>query len=105
MNLFLAGISQQFKQKKICIIMDQAGWHKSKGLAIPSNITIIYLPPYSPELNPIERLWQHMKRHLLKNKIYETLQALEDAVCDFIRSFKKDVLLSICSVNYLYYYL
>ena len=45
----------------------QLGWHRSKDLIIPANIEIEYLPPYSPELNPVERFWEHIKRYTIRN--------------------------------------
>jgi transposase len=56
MNIFLEKIAEQYKNKPMTIDMDGARCHHSKALQIPSNIEIIYLPPYSPELNPVERL-------------------------------------------------
>jgi len=58
MNVYLRELSEAFKYSIILLIMDQAGWHKSKDLDSYDNIEIIFLPPYSPELNPIERLWK-----------------------------------------------
>lgn len=101
MNLFLEGMSKHLGEKQAFLVMDQAGWHKSKTLVLPHNIKIIYLPPYSPELNPVERLWQHIKNHVLKNKVYQTLSSLEDAVCEFINSLGKEDIISICSLNYM----
>jgi transposase len=49
--------------------MDSAGWHRSKNLKIPQNIEIVFLPPYSPELNPVEKLWQYIKSNTIENKI------------------------------------
>jgi transposase len=54
MNLYLEQMSLAYENEDIVIIMDQAGRHKSKELVIPENIKFIYLPPYSPELNPID---------------------------------------------------
>jgi transposase len=88
--------------RKIVLIMDGAGWHKSSNLMVPENIEIIYLPPYSPELNPVETLWEHIKRHTIKNKIYDNLKDLEEAVCSFILSLKQSVVASICKTDYLY---
>ncbi len=70
----------------------EPGFHKSKALVIPNNIEIIYMPPYSPELNPVERLWRHMKDIILKNRIYETLNELEEVVCSFIRGFDPNLI-------------
>jgi len=49
----------------LLIIMDSAGWHKSKALIIPPNIKLTFLPPYSPELNPVEKLWLYIKKSIL----------------------------------------
>ena len=57
MNVFLAEFSKEIGEARATIIMDGASWHKSKDLMIPNNITITILPPYCPELNPVERLW------------------------------------------------
>ena len=57
-NVFLKELSEAYSDKNILLIWDQAGYHRSKDLQIPSNIVIEPLPPYSPELNPAERLWR-----------------------------------------------
>jgi transposase len=100
MNLFLKELSFSLKNKEIFLIMDGAGWHKSNALKIPSNIDIIYLPPYSPELNPVERLWQYTKFNTIRNKIYETIEELEEVVCDFVQKYDHDTIRSICAFNY-----
>lgn len=53
MSTYLAALAKEFARDEIALIMDQAGWHKAKDLIIPRNIQILYLPPYSPELNPL----------------------------------------------------
>ena len=60
MNIFLKEFAKVNQGKKIAIIMDGAGWHKSHKLIFPENIRIIIQPSYSPELNPIEKLWQYI---------------------------------------------
>jgi transposase len=62
--------------------MDQAGWHLSGKLTVPANMTLVPLPPYSPEINPIERFWQHLKDRWLSNRIFETLDDVLDACCE-----------------------
>ena len=76
--------------------MDGASWHKSKNLIIPKNIQIVLLPPYCPELNLIERLWKYIKNHTIKNRVFKTLENLEDEVCEFFRNLTKDIVISIC---------
>ncbi len=101
MNIYLCELSKEFSDDNIALIMDQAGWHKSKELIIPTNIKIIYLPPYSPELNPVERLWLHIKQNILDNRIYDTVEELQDTLCEFIKALQDSVVQSICNVNYL----
>lgn len=80
--------------------MDGAGWHKSDKLKYSNNIRIIIQPPYSPELNPIEKLWQYIKDHTIKNRIYKTLRNLENAACKFIRTLTAEIIRKVCNVNY-----
>lgn len=61
------------------IILDRAGWHSSKALRIPSNITLIPLPPYSPELNPKENFWQIIKYNDLSNRVFKSAENIMDA--------------------------
>ena len=102
LNVFLQEFAKAYPYEKILLVMDGAGWHKSKKITIPDNIEIIYLPPYSPELNPVERFWEHIKRHTIRNKIYLTIPSLQKTVGDFINSLPQASIKSLCSVNYLY---
>lgn len=103
--MFLNEMSNSLQRKKALLIMDQAGWHKSAELVVPDNISIVYLPPYSPELNPVERLWQYIKDNILKNKVYDRLEQLEDDICAFMKSLQQEVVKSVCNVKYMSYYL
>ena len=70
------------------LVLDGAGWHGSGELVIPENITLLTLPPYSPELNPVETVWDHLRQNKLANRIYETYEDIVEACCtawnDFI---------------------
>ncbi|OAM06533.1 MAG: hypothetical protein TV41_03730 [Wolbachia endosymbiont of Dactylopius coccus] len=101
MNIFLEQMSKNLESREIFLIMDCASWHRSKGLKIPESITIIYLPPYSPELNPVERFWQYLKDNIIKNKIYDSIQLLEKTLCVFIVCLTQDLLKQVCNVSYL----
>ena len=81
--------------------MDGAGWHKSDKLKYPKNIRIIIQPAYSPELNPIEKLWQYIKDHTIKNRIFKTLTELEDKVCNFIQTLNPAIIRKVCNINYM----
>jgi transposase len=98
MNVFLKEMSRDISDEFI-LIMDGAGWHKSKKLIIPQNIQIILLPPYCPELNPVEKLWKYIKDNTIKNKVFEVLSELEDKVCNFIGGLENDVVMSVCGLG------
>ena len=101
MNIFLDKFASETKEENATIVMDGAPWHKSKDLIVPNNIKILLLPPYSPELNPVERLWEYIKNKLIKNKIYNSLEQLHNSVSTFIAGLTADTVKSICSANYL----
>ena len=61
------------------VILDRAGWHRSQGLVVPGNITLLELPPYSPELNPVERIWHYLRSHWLANSVFISLADIMDA--------------------------
>lgn len=100
MNIFLLEFAKVNKDQKIVMVMDGAGWHQSNKLIIPGNIRIIILPPYSPELNPVEKLWQYIKNHTIKNRIYKTLGKLENAVCKFVKTLTPEIIMGVCGVSY-----
>ena len=64
------------------LVMDQAGWHTSGRLNVPDNITILTLPPRSPELNPVENIWQFLRDNWLSNRVFNTHDDIIDHCCD-----------------------
>jgi len=64
------------------LIFDGAAWHDSQDLVMPENITPIILPPYSPELNPVENVWEYLRKNKLANRLYETYEDIVEACCD-----------------------
>jgi transposase len=64
------------------VLMDQAGWHRAHDLAAPDNPTLAFLPPYSPELNVIERVWLRLKERYLSHRVWPDYDNILDAVCD-----------------------
>ena len=81
--------------------MDQAGRHKSRTLVVSDNITILFLPPYSPELNPIERLWAYLRSHHLSNRAYDDYRHLLDAGAEAWQQLTQEVLRTVCACGYL----
>ena len=64
------------------VTMDGAGWHRAHDLNIPDNLSILIIPPYSPELNPVENIWQFLRQNYLSNRVFETYEAIVDACCE-----------------------
>jgi len=88
---YLKDFSKQNPKELKIIIIDNAGFHSTKDIELPNNIALIPIPPYSPELNPAERVWQEIKSKIAM-KIYDTLDHLENKVVNIINSFsKKDI--------------
>lgn len=83
MKAHLDEISAQVEEgSHAVVIIDGAGWHTTKSLAVPSNISLLQLPPYSPELNPQENIWQFMRQNKLANRCYENYDAIVDVCCE-----------------------
>ena len=81
MNLFLAQVAEDFQEHFIIMLMDQAGWHTSHPLEIPENIRLINFPPRSPELNPVEHIWEELKEKNFANKAFPSLDEVEHTLC------------------------
>ncbi len=104
MNLFLSEFSKSLADNVHAVmILDRAGWHMSKDLAVPDNVTLIYLPPRSPELNPIENLWHWITSHYWSNRIHADYPAMLDAAATALRETFIDLerVKSICNAPYL----
>ena len=73
MTRFLAQISEAYKKEYIVMVLDGASSHRSKEFLIPENVALIRLPPYSPELNPAEQIWNTLRRNYFANKVFDSL--------------------------------
>ena len=76
-------------RKQVILVVDGAGWHTAKDLVIPAGVHFSFLPPYSPELQPAEHLWP-LVREEVANKLFMTLDELEDAIITRCCSLQKD---------------
>jgi hypothetical protein len=83
MNLHLQEISTQVSPGAFAVLtLDGAGWHQvGDRLLVPDNIALLHLPPYSPELNPVENVWEFLRHNDLSNRVYATYEAIVDACC------------------------
>jgi transposase len=83
MTLFLAELSQAVAPGvHAVVLMDKAGWHIAADLVVPANLSLVFPPPYSPELNPIERLWLHLRDNHLTHRVFAGTAEIIDACCD-----------------------
>ncbi len=83
MQLHLDEISKMVARRAHgVVLMDRAGWHTTAKLNVPKNLTIILLPSRSPELNPVENIWQYIRANWLSNRVFEDYDAIIDAGCD-----------------------
>jgi len=83
MQMHLDEISRNVAAKAHAVVlMDRAGWHMTDKLKVPKNLTIILLPSRSPELNPVENVWQYLRQNWLSNRVFESYDAILDAGCE-----------------------
>ena len=73
------------------MVLDQAGWHDSRALSVPANVTLVPLPPYSPELNPVERMWLYLKERFLSHRLHNDYDAIVEAACKAWRKLTAEV--------------
>lgn len=103
MNLFLLTLSEQQSDERIIVCMDRAGWHTTQQLVLPENIIVWFLPPYSPELNPVELIWRELRAKYFNNKLFNTLDEVDShlmfAITDFTAD--KERLKKLTKINYL----
>ena len=95
MNIFLDELSKKYPQDQILLCCDGAAWHKSKTLCVPENIELFFIPPYTPEMNPIEQIWKELRKRGFKNEVFQTLAKVVDRLCDTICDLSSEVIQSI----------
>lgn len=95
MNVFLRELANAYPQDSIILVCDGAAWHRAKFLNIPSNIKLLFIPPATPEMNPIEQIWKEIRKRGFKNEIFTTLDNVVDRLCNVICNLSNAVVKSI----------
>jgi hypothetical protein len=90
MNLFLAQVARDFADYFIVMQVDQAGWHRAKDLQVPENMRLIFQPAYSPEVNPVEHLWEEVREKYLHNRVLPSLEELIEVLCQALAELTQD---------------
>lgn len=97
MSTFLAEFARTIPaDSHAVVVLDQAGWHGSRRLRVPDAITLVPLPSYAPELNPVERVWLHLREHCLSHRVLESYDAIVTACCEAWNSLTAERLRSLC---------
>ena len=103
MNLFLKELSAQYSEDMILLCCDGAAWHTSKTLQVPENIVLFFLPPYTPEMNPIEQIWKEIRKRGFKNECFSTLanviDRLGETICSLSAHAVKTITGRYCILN------
>lgn len=94
-NLYLEALSNKFPSDYIVLCTDNASWHKSKDLIIPNNIELFFIPPATPEMNPIEQIWEELKEKDFDNRFFKTLSKVVDQLCISINNLTTETIISI----------
>ena len=95
MNVFLIELSTMYPNDFILLVLDGASWHRAEGLQIPENIELFFLPPATPEMNPIEQIWKEIRKRGFRNETFASLDKVIDRLCDTISSLSHSSIRSI----------
>lgn len=101
MNVFLQELSKQFADDVVLLCCDGAAWHKSKTLIVPENIVLFHIPPYTPEMNPIEQIWKEIRKRGFKNEVFATLSKVVDRLCVVIHDLPNSLIRSITARDWI----
>jgi transposase len=100
-QIYLDEFSTQNPNEFKIIVLDNGAFHKAKALRIPNNIGLIFLPPYSPELNPAENMWQGFKRNFT-GKLHKSLDEVSQFISNEIKTLTKESIRTTCAFSYIF---
>lgn len=102
MQIFIKEFSKVYKKYRIILAMDGASWHTGKNSMICKNIIPLFQPAYSPELNPVEILWHHIReKGQFKNKTFKSMTEVEDNLEDTLKNIKPETIKSLSQFNWI----
>lgn len=95
----------RFPQNTILLCCDGAAWQKSRTLELPENIVLFHIPPYTPEMNPIEQIRKEIRKRGFRNEVFAALEKVVDRLCDTIFALAPETIFSITARNWIIKYL
>lgn len=101
MNIYLQGLSDAYPDDLILLVCDGASWHRTKTMVIPENIRLLFLPPATPEMNPIEQIWKEIRKRGFRNEVFKTLDKVIDRLCATICSLSNNTIKSITARDWI----
>ena len=101
MNVFLEHLATSYPEDYIVLVCDGAAWHKSGALQIFPNLELMFIPPYTPEMNPIEQIWRELRARGFHNEVFQTLEKVVDRLCDTICNLTAETIRSITCRNWI----
>lgn len=90
LSLFLAEVARRHANDLILMFLDQAGWHKASDLVVPANMRLEWLPPYSPQCNPVEHLWEEIREKWFANLVFRDMKGVEDTLSTALTTLERD---------------
>jgi transposase len=90
MSVFLSEVSQRHPNEWIVMVLDGAGWHRAKRLQVPANMQLIPLPPWSPQLNPVEHVWDEVREKWFANRVFASMESVEDQLVTALATLEAD---------------
>ncbi len=90
MSIFLAEVARRHPDEFILMVMDQAAWHRAVDLVVPDNMRLEWQPPYSPQCNPVENLWDEIREKWFPNLVFKSLDDVEDTLVEALLALEND---------------
>ncbi len=90
MSIFLREVSDRHPDEFILMVMDGAGWHKANALMVPNNMALFFLPPYSPQLNPVEHIWESIRENGFRNEVFNSMDGVENQLMHCLAALERD---------------
>ena len=100
-NAFFDVVSKRFPNDYIVMTGDNAGWHKSQGLILPDNMELMYIPAYTPEMNPTEQVWDEIREKDFKNRFFDSLKKVTGQLCKSFANIPNDLIKSLCGRDWI----